>query len=290
MAPRSTTATPAKKPAPAPAAPAKGRSNVPAKIEPKSSAVGLPQSMANRFLQDANKGLERVTASDYALPFLYLLQKNSPQVDDGHPKYVEGAEPGMFLNTVTGELFERLIVIPVDFEKVFIEWIPRDAGGGFVAQYKDRNVAEESKREETQIVDTANHYVLVQSADGVWTPAILSMTSTKLKASRNWLSKMSMVNITAPDGRKVVPPTYARIYEVLPEGPVRNQKGTFYTIAPINPLEGEDGWVSDPEVYEQADNFFTQIRAGSRGADFSKMEATIVEEGGEEGEEGNPKF
>lgn len=272
------------KPAPAPAktAPAKAGAKpagkpgtAVAKAVPQSTAVGMPSELAEQFLQDAGQGLEKATSQDYALPFLYLLQKMSPQVDKDSEKYIDGAEAGMFLNTVTGELFDELLVVPVDFEKVFIEWIPRDQGGGFVAQYKNRNQAETDKREETQIVDTANHYVLFQDSNGDWQPGILSMTSTKLKASRNWLSKISMVQITGQGGRKVVAPSFSRKYLVQKEGPVKNEKGTFYVLK-VASVEGEEGWV-DAETYDQAKGFRAQLTAGAVGADFSKAGETVVD-------------
>jgi hypothetical protein len=286
---KATAAAPPKKPTPTakPAAvlPKKPGSAV-ARVEPTSTAVGMPAELAQQFLQDSGQGLEKATAQDFALPFIHLLQKGSPQVDPDSEKYVEGAKAGMFINTVTNELYEALTVIPCDFEKVYNEWIPRDAGGGFVAMYRNKNDAEANKREDTQVVDTANHYVLHLNTQEEWQPAILSLTSTKLKASRNWLSKISMVQIAGPGGRKVIAPSFSRVYEIHKEGPVQNEKGTFYIIK-VLPVEGEAGWVSDPAVYEQAKAFRTQLQAGVVGADFNRAQgdvedAVIVDDDGDE--------
>jgi hypothetical protein len=272
-------ATPAKaapaKVSPAKAVPAKTPGKAVTKATPQASAVGMPAEMSDLFLQHAGAGLEKATAADFALPFIYLLQKMSPQVDPDSEKFIDGAKVGMFLNTVTGQLYESLTVVPVDFEKVYIEWVPRDAGGGFVAQYRSKNEAEMNKREDTQIVDTANHYVLVQEEDGSWTPAILSMTSTKLKASRKWLSVISMVTINTAQGKRVAP-SFSRMYEVVKEGPITNDKGTFYTVK-VNSIEGEDGWVHDQELFDQALSFRAQLQAGAVGADYNKAGDTIVD-------------
>ena len=53
------------------------------------------------FEADASHGAQNITQEDLALPFLKVLGQLSPEVNKGHAKHVEGAEPGMILNTVT---------------------------------------------------------------------------------------------------------------------------------------------------------------------------------------------
>ena len=268
------------------AAPAKGGkatpkgSNLPAKQAPRSGGAVVPvdDAVMAVFAENAGAGLGNATTQDFALPFIYLLQKMSPAVED-----VEGAEPGMFMNTVTQELFDELTVIPVEYEKVYNEWIPRDEGGGFVASHKTREDAENNRKDDdsTQIVDTANHYCLVKQADGTFTPAIISCTSTKLKASRQWLSRISQVMIDIPGKGKKQAPSFAKLYTVSSTGPLKNDKGTFYSIE-IKPIEGADGWVNDPEVLNQALAFRASLQAGKKGADYSQVvEAQVVEAGDE---------
>ncbi len=255
---------------------------VSAPVAKKSTAVAqVPDTMAV-FAQHAGAGFENATMRDYALPFLYLLQSGSPQVKKKDATYVEGAEDGKFINTVTNEVFDELIVIPVDFEKVFNEWVPRDAGGGFVATYKDKGEAELNKREDTQIVDTANHYVLAQSEDGSWNQAILSLTSTKLKASRNWMSKMSQRMLTLDGGQKKAAPTFSSIYRVTAV-PAKNDKGSFYTVE-VKVIEGPDGWVTDMDVVNQALEFRAGLQAGKVKTDYTKagdvVDAEVTDEEG----------
>ena len=59
---------------------------------------------SNLFEGDANKGSQNIAQDDLALPFLKVLSHLSPEVNKQHAKYVEGAEPGMIVNTVTNEL------------------------------------------------------------------------------------------------------------------------------------------------------------------------------------------
>ena len=61
---------------------------------------------ASIFESDAAAGLGNVGHEDLALPFLKILGQLSPETNKRDGKYVEGAEPGMIYNTVTGELFD----------------------------------------------------------------------------------------------------------------------------------------------------------------------------------------
>ncbi len=265
------------------AAPAKKPGTTVAKVEKKPTAV-QPADMSELFEEHAGEGLERATLRDFALPFLQLLQKMNPQVDEADDAYIEGAKPGMFLNTVTSELFTELKVIPCDFHKVFNEWVPRDAGGGFVGSHATQDAAEQAKREDTQIVETANHYVLVQQEDGSWTPAILSLTSTKLKASRNWNSQIAQRTMETSKGRKMAP-SFACVYLVTPVAD-SNEHGTFFVLR-VTPVEGAEGWVNDPEVFQQAITFREQLKQGIAKVVYQENQAEVDED--EDDEKPNKK-
>ena len=74
----------------------------------------------NLFEADANAGSQNMTQEDLALPFLKVLGQLSPEVNKRDGKYVEGAEPGMILNTVTNEVFagaKGIDVLPVFYER-----------------------------------------------------------------------------------------------------------------------------------------------------------------------------
>ena len=74
----------------------------------------------NLFEADANAGSQNMTQEDLALPFLKVLGQLSPEVNKRDGKYVEGAEPGMILNTVTNEIFDGskgINVLPVFYER-----------------------------------------------------------------------------------------------------------------------------------------------------------------------------
>ena len=63
-------------------------------------------AVATMFEADAFAGLENVKSESVALPILKLLQNGSGEAQKRNQNYVEGAEPGMFLNTVTKKLYD----------------------------------------------------------------------------------------------------------------------------------------------------------------------------------------
>ena len=58
------------------------------------------------FREDADKGFENVRQESLALPILKLLQNSSGEAQKRNQNYVEDAEPGMLLNTVTKKLYQ----------------------------------------------------------------------------------------------------------------------------------------------------------------------------------------
>jgi hypothetical protein len=243
--------------------------------KPAGSNLPISQDLADQLAGLSGLGFGNATMEDYALPFLHVLQKMSPEVDKADPKYVEGAEPGMLMNSVTQELFDGaagIIVIPVEFQKAFNIWVPRNSGGGFKgtgstrdeAAQKQAALVESGFDKPTDIVDTSNHYILMRSKDGKLDAIVLSCTSTKMKASRSWMSLMARVTINGKPA-----PMFAKKY-ALSTISQKNDKGTFFNIK-AEVIDGADGWVSKDEL-AAALEFHKQLKAGKRGADFSQVD------------------
>jgi len=226
--------------------------------------------------QDAGAGTEDFSRDDIALPFLNLLQALSPQVQRNGPDQVEGAEPGDFYNTVTGQIFkgdDGVRVIYVAYQKVYVEWVPRDQGGGFVAQYTDQQTALEQADPENDLVDTALHFIMIENPDmGFFEQAILPMTSTKLKTSRKWNSLVMMKKLVTEDGEKFTPPSYASVFRMSSVSQT-NDEGTFYNIkiedtGELTPALEPDG----AEIYEACKRFREMVKTGAATANFSKAD------------------
>lgn len=173
-------------------------------------AAGTALSTIN--YDDAAEFAPVFTADEVALPFLRVVQKNSPYVDSGHALYIEAARPGMIINTLTKELVQSLGVIPVTHESQFIEWVPRDKGGGIVNVY---TVSEGEKALKTtkkggergtkDVLPNGNElvryirYVALAQFGGVYVPIVISMKSTELKKGKAWNALIG--NLKTPNGR-----------------------------------------------------------------------------------------
>lgn len=226
----------------------------------KKADAGLPAEVMDQMAQDSGGGFENTTSDDYAIPFLSLLQKMSPAVDEDDPKYVKGAKPGMFMNSVTNELFEDAIrVQPCARVREFVEWIDRDSGGGIAGRYnQDDPVLGRMRRDGVkmfnpdngnEIMDTRYHYVLLLKDDGTHEQAVISMSSSQIKSSKNWMTRMRSWMIDGPAGM-FNPPMYGQVWTMAPRRE-QNDDGSWYGFT----ISGDPELVSDPEMYAQGKGF-----------------------------------
>jgi hypothetical protein len=236
-------------------------------------------ALASDFEQDASSGFEGMSQDDFALPFLRLLTSTSPEVGE-----MDGAMPGMVLNTVTGELYDGkkgIMVIPCAYVRQYIEWAPRGTGSGApIAIYPaTSDILSRTHREPgdnkdyldngNYIENTANHYVMVINADGMPEPALITMKSTQLKKSRKWNSMMMSVKLMGKNGA-YTPPMYSQIYRLSTQAE-SNDKGKWY------------GWeiervgtVEDMGVYQAAKAFATQVGSGAVRVKHESDDGTVT--------------
>jgi hypothetical protein len=73
---------------------------------------GLPAAPAGTNVatydlgEDAGAGTEDMRMEEQLTPFLRILQKGSPQVDEESPEHMPGAKPGMLFDTATQETYD----------------------------------------------------------------------------------------------------------------------------------------------------------------------------------------
>lgn len=251
-----------------------------AEIEQKTTALAVG---GMDFAADANAGMEGAGEDSFAIPFLSILQKGSPQVDEASGQALEGAKAGMFFENVTGRLYsgkDGVTVVPCAYRREFLRWGSRDNGGGFKGAYTPEVVAE--MRAKSQIVevegrlyapetdgsvnpnksdrfnDTRNHYVLVvDSETGAWTEALLSLTSTQIKKSKMLMSALASVKLKNGAGQMFTPPTFANMVRATTLGE-SNDKGTWFGVK--FELAGQ---VSRSEIYAAAKAFHSNVTKGS---------------------------
>jgi hypothetical protein len=240
--------------------------------EMKNTAVAL----STMYEEDIGAGFEQADKDAYAIPFLSILQAGSPQVKKSDGAYIKGAEEGFLFNSVTQEVIDGTngtTVIPCYYTRRFVKWGARDAGGGFKGEFlptdpiistakevdgrlllADASGAFNPKTSDI-LVDTRNHYVLILSDNG-YSPALISISSTQIKKSRQWMSKMDGIKLRRADGTMFTAPMFSHTYK-LSTVPESNDKGSWY------------GWkvetgglVEDAGLYQAAKAFRDAVGAG----------------------------
>jgi hypothetical protein len=223
---------------------------------------------SNLFEEDAAKGLGKIGQEDLALPFLKILGQLSPEVNKRDGKYVEGAEPGMIFNSVSGDLYDGvkgIDVIPCFYKLEYIEWKDRGEGPGApVAIYdSSSDIMSKTKADASYkdrlpngnyIEKTASHFVII-TGDSPST-ALISMKSTQLKISRKWNSMMSGIKLKGKNGL-YTPASFSHIYK-LKTTQMSNDKGTWFgwEVSKVGPI-------TDASIYQQAKTFSDSISKGA---------------------------
>jgi hypothetical protein len=110
-------------------------------VESPRTITLAPPTMIDDFEEFAGAGTSD-RKEDNIVPFLAVLQKNSPQVNPRDPSHVRGAEAGMLFNTATLKLYpaeqegEGPLALQAYMETCEVEWVPRGQGGGFVGRHE----------------------------------------------------------------------------------------------------------------------------------------------------------
>ena len=217
---------------------------------------------------DAGIGREQMEIKDMSLPYLTILQSLSPQVKKSSPTKIVDAEEGDIFNTVTQELIsgeEGITIIPCAFQKAWVEWAPRDTGGGYINSYQDDAIMARTKPNElgfdirtdngNVVVPTFYYYCLELLEDGGTRFGIISMSRTQMKKGRKWNSIISSVMASSPKG-PFNPPMFAQIYHLRTE-PESNAKGDWYSWK----IESR-GLIDNEDLYFKAKLFSQQVRDG----------------------------
>jgi len=259
---------------PTAAAPAKGNEVA----EVKKNEVAVADEMD--FSADAGMGTEGVDKDSQAIPFLVVLQSNSPAVVDNNPP---GVRAGLLMNSVTGETFEKLVVVPVSFQRRFVEWAPRKLGGGykgekmpaeveggaygykaadsvssyFVAPEGDKPLGREAAKDaHNALKDTRSHFIMAVKPDGTFFPALFPLASTQIKKSKKWISMILGVQLRDAQDRLYNPASFSHMYTI---GTVKesNAEGQWFGVT----VEAA-GPVKSKEIYNAAKELHAQVAAG----------------------------
>jgi hypothetical protein len=243
-------------------------------VTEEETALALPFDYGT----DAGVGTDDITRDDMAIPFITPLQALSPQIKAVDKGGIEGAEVGMLINTVSNEVYAAVGFIPAAKTTEFVEWIPRDQGGGFVAAHSPMSeiVLEAMARaKETNakfgkyttlagndLVETRCYYGVPVDEDmnplGV---AVLAFTSSKIKKFKKLNTQLKSIK-----GR---PPVFS-IHLVVSSVLEKNNKGQEYQNFEIKFANGKgiDSLIGpDTEAFQSAKALRNSIEAGLARAD-----------------------
>tara|TARA_R110000787_G_scaffold73168_2_gene162978 strand:+ start:745 stop:1518 length:774 start_codon:yes stop_codon:yes gene_type:complete len=232
-----------------------------------TKATATEISTFDDTLLSGGTGLEETTTEDFAIPFVRVLQPMSPQLQKQHGSYVAGANAGDLYNTVTGEFYdgeEGISVVPCAYNKKYIEWIPREKGGGLVNASHDISILSQCTRNPddrkhytqtgNEIVETAQFFILVVK-DGVAQQAVLAFTSTQLGVARKWLTMLRMARVQNSKGESVEAPMFAYTYN-LSTITQHNDKGSW------NAYSLNQNGATEIAIARMAKDFMSAARTG----------------------------
>lgn len=222
-----------------------------------------------------NTGFEDTSSDDFAVPFLDILQGQSPEVES-----LPSAKPGMFHNTVTDDLYdgkEGVSFIPVGREHIYVEWVPRNKGGGIAGRHAvDSEVVQQARQraekfnelttpDGNELVETFYLYGIINDENGPM-PAVISNSSTRIKAYKALMTKANMILVPTPDGRKIKPPLFAHKFRLTTEKR-KNADGEWHTYvvafdSPDKSAAGARLAPNDP-LFQAAAEFSQVIKAGA---------------------------
>jgi hypothetical protein len=244
----------------------------------QENAISLQEGFGDLLLNSIGAGMEDFGAGDVAVPFLRIIQALSPEIDKrNEAKFIPGAEIGDIFNTASKQLYKQgVVVVPVFYQKVYLEWTPRTKGGGLVKNWGgDSTVLTNCTKNEkgkditsegNEIVETAMHYVMtIDTQTGSYEQAIISMSSSGLKVSKEW--NHAMINVQKiPDPRTngqttMKPPCFYTTYKITT---VHNTKDSNqwenWKIEPFGPIPAIN---NGGEIFKAAYEFREIIKSGA---------------------------
>jgi len=236
-------------------------------VKAQSTAVVV----AEEFEAFAALGMDQVRSEDMSIPFLRILAQLSPQVNKRDGAYVDGAEAGMLYNTVANEAYDGekgVLVIPCYYNRRYVEWKPREKGGGYVNSYDvDDKIVNTTYRDDrgndvlpngNLLTNTAQFFVLLLSEDGMPQRCLITMTSTQLKKARKWVTQMQSRTAMGKNGMFVLP-MMSQVYR-LRTVEERNDKGSWFGWEISHERSLNLGY--EKPVFDLGVSFSKSVRAG----------------------------
>lgn len=205
------------------------------------------------FIKQGHRGTEHITKDDLSIPRLALAQGLTPQVAEGK----EGFTQGVIFNSQTEQIYGkgpiRFFIVRSDKPR-FIEFIPRDAGGGV----RDMNVSAGDPRTNfttsadgkrikplaTKFYDYIVAMLPLDPKDPIKSVISLSFKSSGLKMARNLNMMIKARNSDL----------FAAVYKLTSIVDPDKRKGVFHSF-----LVENDGWIESEALLKVAEGMWSSL-------------------------------
>ena len=207
----------------------------------KQELAKREETEAPAYIDKGEEGLENMTGEDLIIPRLVIMQAMSPAVEEGeHQK-------GEVINSLTDEVWigidEVEPFIPIYHFKEWIQWAPRDSGGGIVDRSMDPSseLAMSAKRGEkdeegNRLVTEYHNFISVLRSQGFKKPCIIACAKSNHKHGRK------LLGLAKYRGNY---PLYAGLYDMAAVKEENKQGQKYFAWKFENA-----GWVDEEELEE----------------------------------------
>lgn len=273
--------------------------------EKTSPPLAKQASAVEAYADDAGEGMDDVGMNEMIIPFIRILQSNSPQCKPPEEGGIEGAVQGRLINTATNEVYDGkagLTQIPVLREHKYIEYIPREKGGGFVALYdppapaltkggavikpavndwiqklidKQGKFGKLTMENGNELIETFSFYSLFRvNEDADWRRAVFAYASTQIKKYQMVMSTLNDIKLNHPTRGMVPYPIYAHAWNAATVGE-KNKHGAFYgwRYTMIGGKAATARLTPDSQEYQMARDFHKLIKEGAVKVDYNKAQS-----------------
>ena len=262
-----------------------------------TTKTAVPDYFEDQSVVPEGRGVS-TDRKDILIPRINILQALSPQVEKKGVDYVPGAEPGMgFMKGAPNPLIDMdkgILFQPVEQSTVYLEWVPRDSGGGLAAVYSTmpafaRKEAPNSMRminpeNGNFIAETVQvgGYIIDESGKLPPRPAYIPFTSASLKVAASWNMRRL---------EKYHPKTKLRldawwVYYRIKTKMTENNKGKWYIFditdaGEIDPVTKypKTRYAPSQEDLERGSNLYQSIADKKLEYDKSGLDDHIVDDG-----------
>lgn len=223
-----------------------GKNKDGAKAPGKEVALTREQALSTDvqdFGDDAGAGMENLGQDEQTIPFLRIIQSNSPIITENK---VPGAKAGQIFNSATLGVMDGFEALLAHRDHNYIEWTPRDAGGGFLGVHDPENPDIQIMRKEqgqfgklkgnggqSEFVETFYHYVFAKALaeGGMAFRALIPYASTQIGKYKNLNTRINTELLYPnPKGAReapIRPPMWAHRFKFTTQ-PEKNKKGNFF--------------------------------------------------------------